>query len=97
MARMLATELAPAGVTVNCIGPNSILTDRTRSIAQANAEKAGISLEDQLERNAAALPMGRYGDASELGDLCAYLCSSQAGYVTGQTIVIDGGTAKSIF
>ena len=41
--------------------------------------------------------MGRYGDASELGDLCAYLCSSQAGYVTGQTIVIDGGTAKSIF
>jgi 3-oxoacyl-[acyl-carrier protein] reductase len=97
MAKMLSAELAPASVTVNCIGPNSILTDRTRSIATANAEHAGISLEEQLERNAGALPMGRYGDASELGDLCAYLCSAQAGYVTGQTIVIDGGTSKSIF
>ena len=97
MAKMLSAELAPLGVTVNSIGPNSILTDRTRSIAQANAEKAGISVEEQLERNAAALPMGRYGDARELGDLCAYLCSAQAGYLTGQTIVIDGGFSKSIF
>jgi 3-oxoacyl-[acyl-carrier protein] reductase len=97
MAKMLSAELAPLGVTVNSIGPNSILTDRTRSIAQSNAEKAGISVEEQLERNAAALPMGRYGDASELGDLCAYLCSAQAGYLTGQTLVIDGGSGKSIF
>jgi 3-oxoacyl-[acyl-carrier protein] reductase len=97
MAKMLSAELTPVGVTVNCIAPNAILTDRTRSIATASAEKAGISLEDQLERNASALPMGRYGDASELGDLCAYLCSAQAGYITGQTIVIDGGTGKSIF
>jgi 3-oxoacyl-[acyl-carrier protein] reductase len=97
MAKMLSTELAPLGVTVNCIGPNAILTDRTRSIATATAEKAGISVEEQLECNATALPMGRYGDASELGDLCAYLCSAQAGYVTGQTIVIDGGSGKSIF
>jgi 3-oxoacyl-[acyl-carrier protein] reductase len=97
MAKMLSTELAPIGITVNCIAPNSILTDRTRSIATVNAEKAGISVEEHLERNAAALPMGRYGDASELGDLCAYLCSAQAGYITGQTIVIDGGTGKSTF
>jgi 3-oxoacyl-[acyl-carrier protein] reductase len=97
MAKMLSAELAPLGVTVNCIAPNAILTDRTRSIATGTAEKAGISLEEQLERNAATLPMGRYGDASELGDLCAYLCSSQAGYITGQTIVIDGGSGRSIF
>jgi 3-oxoacyl-[acyl-carrier protein] reductase len=97
MAKMLSAELTPLGVTVNCIGPNAILTDRTRSIATTTAEKAGISVEAQLERNAAALPMGRYGDAAELGDLCAYLCSAQAGYLTGQTIVIDGGTGKGIF
>jgi 3-oxoacyl-[acyl-carrier protein] reductase len=97
MAKMLSAELAPLGVTVNSIGPNSILTDRTRSIAQGSAERSGISVEEQLQRNAGALPMGRYGDASELGDLCAYLCSAQAGYITGQTIVIDGGTGKSIF
>jgi 3-oxoacyl-[acyl-carrier protein] reductase len=97
MAKMLSAELAPLGVTVNSIGPNAILTDRTRSIAESNAEKAGISVEEQLDRNAGALPMKRYGDASELGDLCAYLCSTQAGYITGQTIVIDGGTGKSLF
>lgn len=97
MAKMLSAELAPLGVTVNSIGPNAILTDRTRSIATANAASAGISLEEQLERNAGALPMGRYGDSSELGDLCAFLCSAQAGYITGQTIVIDGGTGHTIF
>jgi 3-oxoacyl-[acyl-carrier protein] reductase len=97
VARMLATELAPQGITVNCIAPNAILTDRTRSIAVGVAERNGISLEEQLERNAKALPMGRYGDASELGALCAFLCSAEAGYVTGQTIVIDGGTGKTIF
>jgi 3-oxoacyl-[acyl-carrier protein] reductase len=97
MAKMLSAELAPVGVTVNCIAPNAILTDRTRSIARGSAEKAGVSVEEQLERHAATLPMARFGEAAELGDLCAYLCSARAGYITGQTIVIDGGTAKSIF
>lgn len=97
LAKMLSAELAPTGVTVNCIAPNSILTDRTRSVARLAAERSGLSLEEQLERNAAGMPMGRYGDASELAALCAFLCSPQAGYITGQTIVIDGGTSKTIF
>ena len=66
-------------------------------MAAGVAERNGVSLEEQLERNAKALPMGRYGDASELGAVCAFLCSAQAGYLTGQTIVIDGGTGKTIF
>jgi len=97
VAKMLSAELAGVGVTVNCIGPNAILTDRTRSVATIAAERSGVSLEDQLEKNAAAMPMGRYGDASELGALCAYLCSAQAGYITGQTILIDGGSGHTIF
>jgi 3-oxoacyl-[acyl-carrier protein] reductase len=97
VARMLASQLAPEGITVNCIAPNSFLTDRTRSIATGVAERNGISLEEQLERNAKTLPMGRYGDASEFAALCAFLCSTEAGYLTGQTIVIDGGTGKTIF
>jgi len=97
MAKMLAAELAPQRITVNCIAPNAILTDRTRSIAGPAAERAGISLEEQLGRNAASMPMGRYGEAGELGALCAFLCSAQAGYISGQTIVIDGGAGKVIF
>ena len=97
MAKMLSAELAPARVTVNCIAPNAILTDRTRSIVAPVAERAGRSIDEQLEANAAGMPMGRYGEASELGALCAFLCSAQAGYISGQTIVIDGGAAKTIF
>jgi 3-oxoacyl-[acyl-carrier protein] reductase len=95
--RMLSHQLAGEGITVNCIGPNAILTDRTRSIAQADAEKGGTSVEDVLEKNAKALPMKRYGDPAELGALCAFLCSDLAGYITGQTIVIDGGTGRTLF
>jgi 3-oxoacyl-[acyl-carrier protein] reductase len=95
--RMLSHSLAAEGITVNCIGPNSILTDRTRAIASATAERNRVSLEEQLERNATQLPMKRYGDPSELGSLCAFLCSSSAGYITGQTIVIDGGSSRSLF
>jgi 3-oxoacyl-[acyl-carrier protein] reductase len=97
MAKMLSAELAPAGITVNCIAPNSILTDRTRSIAAGAAERGGVSLEEQLDRSAKSLPMGRYGEAGELAALCAFLCSAQAGYVSGQTIVIDGAAGKSLF
>ena len=56
-----------------------------------------MSLEEQLERNARGMPMGRYGEASELAAVCAFLCSSRAGYVSGQTIVIDGAAGRSIF
>jgi len=97
VAKMLATELAPNGITVNSIGPNSVLTDRTRQVATAAAEKAGLSIEEQLNRTAQTLPMRRYGDPSEVGALCAFLCSSHAGYITGQTIIIDGGYSRSIF
>jgi 3-oxoacyl-[acyl-carrier protein] reductase len=97
IAKMLSAELAPLGVTVNCIGPNSILTDRTRSVAAIAAEQNRVSVEEQLERTARELPMGRYGDPSELATLCAFLCSARAGYITGQTILIDGGTSRSIF
>lgn len=97
VAKMLSAELAPSGLTVNCIGPNAILTDRTRSVTQVMAERNGIRLEEQLDQNAKGLPMGRYGDASELGALGVFLCSAQARYITGQTIVIDGGGGKGIF
>jgi 3-oxoacyl-[acyl-carrier protein] reductase len=97
VAKMLSAELAPAGITVNCIAPNAILTDRTRQMGTLAAGRNGLSLEEQLERNAKSMPMGRYGDPSELGALCAFLCSSHAGYVSGQTILVDGGASRAIF
>jgi curved DNA-binding protein CbpA len=56
----------------------------------------GITLEEQLQRFSQTIPVKRVGEPSEIGDLCAYLCSLQAGYLTGQSIVVDGGINRSI-
>lgn len=92
MAKSLSRELAPDRITVNCLAPDAILTDRTRDLARA----AGGDPEERIKQQAAAAPMGRYGDPGEFGAACAFLCSKQAGYITGQTLGIDGGTLMGV-
>ena len=96
MAKTIASDLARQGITVNNLAPGPILTDRLREIHDARAAEAGISIAQQLARFADEIPVGRIGDPSEVGKLCAFLCSSHAGYITGQTIVIDGGINRGI-
>jgi 3-oxoacyl-[acyl-carrier protein] reductase len=86
-----ARQVAGSGVTINNLLPGRFATDRLRSNLAANAARRGVSVEE-VERGAiAAVPAGRFGDPAEFGQLCAYLCSRQAGYVTGQNLLIDGG------
>lgn len=87
MAKTLSREIGPEGITVNCIAPESILTDRVRQLA-ALAGRSNLGETD--------LPMRRYGDPAEVGALVAYLCSAHAGFITGQTIGIDGGGLRGI-
>ena len=82
LAKTLSTEVAASGVTVNCIAPGTILTNRIRELGMTEPE---------------GIPMKRLGDPDELGALCAFLCSSQAGYITGQTIAVDGGRSKGVY
>jgi len=96
MAKTIASDLAPYGITVNNIAPGPIMTDRITEIFAARAKTSGGTLDEQLERFAATIPVRRLGQPNEVGDLCAYLCSPQAGYITGQTIVVDGGINRSI-
>jgi 3-oxoacyl-[acyl-carrier protein] reductase len=96
MAKTIASDLAPFGITVNNIAPGPIMTDRITEILSARARSAGISLDEQLARFAGTVPVRRIGRPDEIGDLCAYLCSLQAGYLTGQTIVVDGGINRAI-
>jgi 3-oxoacyl-[acyl-carrier protein] reductase len=56
------------------------------------AEQAGRTLDDEIEGVLRTIPAGRFGRPDEFGSACAFLCSSQAGYITGQNIVLDGGT-----
>ncbi len=96
MAKTIASDLAPYGITVNNIAPGPIMTDRLTEILSARAKSLGITAEEQFKRFSEAIPARRMGQPNEIGDLCAYLCSPQAGYLNGQTIVVDGGINRSI-
>jgi 3-oxoacyl-[acyl-carrier protein] reductase len=96
MAKTIASDLAPFGITVNNIAPGPIMTDRLIAVHAARAKRADLTLEEQLQRFSQTIPVKRVGEPKEIGDLCAYLCSPQAGYLTGQSIVVDGGINRSI-
>jgi 3-oxoacyl-[acyl-carrier protein] reductase len=87
----LSRQTASHNVTINNILPGPFATERLETTMSAMAKANGITLEEAKSRRMAANPAKRFGDPSELGELCAYLCSSQAGFITGQNIVIDGG------
>jgi len=84
-----ARKYARDNVTINSIQPGMFDTDRIRSALGDNAEK--------LAQRMAGIPAGRFGGPDEFGALCAFLCSAQAGYVTGQNILIDGGAFPGAF
>ncbi len=84
-------QLAGRGVTINSILPGSFDTDRLKQGFRANAAKAGVTPEELADRRKLTVPAQRFGTAAEFGELCAYLCSLQAGYITGQNLLIDGG------
>lgn len=96
MAKTIATDLGPYQITVNNIAPGHILSDRLIEVHAARASSIGITLEEQFKRFAETIPVRRLGEPKEVGDMCAYLCSRQAGYITGQSVVIDGGINRSI-
>lgn len=92
LAKTLSRELAPDAITVNCLAPDAILTDRIRQMAGAT----GANPEEQIKRMAASSPTGRLGEPAEFGAACAFICSRQAGYITGQTLGIDGGALLGV-
>jgi 3-oxoacyl-[acyl-carrier protein] reductase len=85
MAKTLSVEAAPFGVTVNNIAPGTILTDRVRQLYGDNLDEVGKTV-----------PAGRIGRPEEVGATCAFLCSVHAGYITGQSIGIDGGALRGV-
>jgi 3-oxoacyl-[acyl-carrier protein] reductase len=93
----LARQTAKHNVTINNLLPGSFLTDRTRQTIAGFAKAAGLSEEQVATDRLRSIPAGRLGDPPEFGDACAYLCSAQAGYVTGQNFLIDGGAYPGTF
>jgi 3-oxoacyl-[acyl-carrier protein] reductase len=85
------TKIAAQGVTINNILPGKFDTDRIRSTVEATAKKTGQSVADIRAQQQAQVPAGRYGTPQEFGALCAFICSLQASYITGQNFLTDGG------
>jgi len=88
----VARSVAASNVTINFLLPGAFATDRLRALFESIASKKGISYDAALAERLAALPARRLGDPAEFGAACAFLCSAQAGYITGQNLLIDGGT-----
>lgn len=95
-AKTLASEVANQGITVNCLAPGRIATDRTAEIDQGRARREGISLEEVEQQSRATIPAGRYGESAELASMAAFLASTQASYMTGGIIRVDGGLIRSV-
>jgi len=88
----IARKTVAHNVTINNLLPGPFDTDRIRSTFEVLAKKRGVSVEVIRKERTAQCPAGRLGDPAEFGDACAYLCSAQASYVTGQNFLIDGGS-----
>lgn len=95
-ARTLANEVATEGITVNNILPGYTRTERVEELAQANAAKEGITPREVLARFEREIPMHRLGEPEEFAALAAFLASERASYITGQSIVVDGGWIRSL-
>ena len=95
-AKTLANEVAGDGVTVNCIAPGRIATDRVAELDQARSSREGIDVQQVAKEARAAIPAGRYGDAAEFGAVAAFLASPRASYMTGGVIRVDGGMIRSV-
>ena len=93
----VAREVAPHGVTINNVMPGMFDTDRLKGTTKRMADTQGKSIEEVRKARMASVPVGRFGTPEEFGELCAFLSSRQAGYITGQNILIDGGFFRSAF
>ncbi len=88
----LSREVASANVTINNLLPERIDTGRQRQMAELAVAIKGITIEDAYAEIAATIAAGRLGRPDEVGDACAFLCSAQAGYISGQNLHLDGGS-----
>jgi 3-oxoacyl-[acyl-carrier protein] reductase len=92
----VARSVAQANVTINFLLPGPFETDRLRSNIEAAARRRGVPPEQVGEERRRDNPAGRFGDPAEFGAACAFLCSARAGYITGQSLLIDGGAYPGV-
>jgi 3-oxoacyl-[acyl-carrier protein] reductase len=93
----VARSVAGSNVTINFMLPGPFATERLHSNMEVTAKKRGITVEQATTERIATIPAKRLGTAEEFGAACAFLCSAHAGFITGQNLLIDGGTFPGAF
>jgi 3-oxoacyl-[acyl-carrier protein] reductase len=94
--KLQALEYADKGITVNAVLPGHTLTDRQVHLARVRAEQLGISEAEAMRLQEREIPMKRMAKAEEVGAVVAFLCSQQAAYVTGTSLLVDGGATRGL-
>ncbi len=95
LSKTLAREFASAGILVNVIGAGRIATPRIDELDAFHAKKAGVDKSAIRSQVEATIPLGRLGTVAEFGRLAVFLCSEANSYITGQTILVDGGVVTA--
>lgn len=92
VSKSISQDLVSANVTVNNLLPERFDTARQQQMAELHAALADITVDEAYEKMKATIAAGRLGDPREFGDACAFLCSAQAGFISGQNLQLDGGS-----
>jgi 3-oxoacyl-[acyl-carrier protein] reductase len=96
LAKSLSQELASDNILINTVGPGRIATDRVAELDEKRADKLGMSVEELKKESEQSIPMGRYGEPEEFAKSVVFLASGANTYLTGQSLVIDGGLVKAL-
>ncbi|MGI6450448.1 MAG: SDR family oxidoreductase [Desulfitobacteriia bacterium] len=96
LSKSLAEELAPYNILVNTVSPGRIATDRVAFLDKLKAERMGITQEEVAAQSRKTIPLGRYGEPEEFAKVVTMLVSDACTYVTGSTILVDGGMVKCV-
>jgi 3-oxoacyl-[acyl-carrier protein] reductase len=96
LTKTLATELAEYNILINTLAPGKIATDRVAFLDQAKADKLGTSTDEVKKESESHIPLGVYGVPEEFAAYATFLLSDKNTYMTGQTLLIDGGMVKSV-
>jgi 3-oxoacyl-[acyl-carrier protein] reductase len=97
LTKTMSNEFCKDGVLVNAVLPGHVLTDRQIELNEIRSKQEGVPLQEYADRTVNAIPIGRYGEPREIGEVVAFLASERASYVTGASLAVDGGIIPGTF